>query len=90
MKPSLLGIVVAVFLVGGLVTLAGIPEPDNVLYGPVYFDGVLQTATDPVKAEVIARVDGVTNPVGVYTMADNGDAGDNYVLRIRLESLADG
>ena len=39
---------------------------------------------------VIARVNGVVLPVGTYHMGDNAGAGDLYVLRIRVESLADG
>ena len=68
--------------------LAGIPEPSAVLYGTLTVDGQTITASDGVT--VVARVDGVTDPVGTYHMGDNPAAQDNYVLRIRLESLADG
>ena len=50
------------------VAVAGIPEPDVVLYGQLYLDGVLQHATDDV--ELIARVDGVADPVGTFQMGD--------------------
>lgn len=39
---------------------------------------------------ILARVDGVRDPIGAYHMGDVSGAGDNYVLRLRLESLADG
>ena len=67
---------------------AGIPEPDAVLYGRVIVDGRLVTADDDVM--VIARVEGAPKPVGTYTMGGSATAGDNYVLRIRCESLVDG
>ena len=67
---------------------AGIPEPDAVLFGTVTVDGRLVTADDDVM--VIARVGGVPKPAGTYTMGERESAGDNYVLRIRCESLVDG
>jgi hypothetical protein len=70
------------------VSLAGIPEPSLVLYGTLTVDQTTLTSSD--QATVIARVSGVTLPVGSYTMGDNPAAQSNYVLRIRLESLADG
>ena len=83
MKTELLGTVLAVLLVGGLTAIASIPEPDVVLYGPVYFDQVLQTQSD-TGVSIIARVDGLSGPVGTYAMGDNEDAGNDFVLRIRL------
>jgi hypothetical protein len=84
------------------VSLAGIPEPDAILYGTITIDGQVQTAEDDVT--VIARVDVDRPPlgnfpgeedtagqeVGRYHMGDSATAGDLYVLRIRLESLVDG
>lgn len=67
---------------------AGIPEPDAVLYGTITLDGRPVTADEGLM--VIARVSGVPLPVGTYQMGDNADAGDQYVLRIRVESLAGG
>lgn len=67
---------------------AGLPEPDAVLYGTVTLDGSVVTASDDVM--VVARVDQASKPVGTYHMGDNAAAGDQYVLRIRVESLADG
>lgn len=68
---------------------AGIPEPDMTLFGEISVAGSAVGAQDEVS--VIARVDG--NPsslVGAYKMGDNPQAGDYYVLRVRLESPADG
>lgn len=69
-------------------SLAGIPEPDAILYGTVTINGMVQTALDDVT--IIARVDGVPDPIAQYHMGDNSSAGDRYILRMRLESLADG
>ncbi len=68
---------------------AGIPEPDMTLFGEVSVSGRPIGAHDDVS--IIARVSGDPNSlVGAYRMGDNPMAGDYYVLRIRLESLADG
>jgi hypothetical protein len=68
---------------------AGIPEPDMTLFGEVWVGGQAQGAHDNVS--IIARVSGDPNSfVGGYQMGDNPLAGDYYVLKIRLESLADG
>jgi hypothetical protein len=67
---------------------AGIPEPDMTLFGQVWVGGELQDAQDNVR--IIARVEDDPNSlVGAYHMGDNPLAGDYYILRIRLESLAD-
>ena len=39
---------------------------------------------------IIARVDEATEFVGTYAMGANPPAGDHYVLRVRMESGADG
>jgi hypothetical protein len=68
---------------------AGIPIPDLTLYGEVTVGGEIIGAHDDVS--IIARVNGDPDSlVGAYHMGDIPSAGDNYVLRIRLESLADG
>jgi len=67
---------------------AGIPEPDAILYGNVTLNGVPQTVADNVT--VTARVDGVAQSIGSYKLGDNVPAENRYVLRMRLESLADG
>ena len=71
-----------------LQAIAGIPEPSNVLYGTVSINGQPVGAGEDVT--VIARVAGSQDPVGTYHMGANPQAGDNYVLPIRIESLADG
>ena len=81
----------AILVTLGLVastSLAGIPEPSLVLHGTLTVDQTTLTSSD--RATVIARVSGVAQPVGSYTMGDNPAAQNNYVLRVRLESLADG
>lgn len=68
---------------------AGIPEPDMTLFGEVTVGGEPIGAHDNVS--IIARVSGDPDSfVGAYQMGDNPLAGDYYILRIHLESLADG
>jgi len=81
--------VLLIVVMNATVLQAGIPIPDLTLYGEVSVGGEPIGAHDNVS--IIARVNG--NPdslVGAYRMGDIPSAGDNYVLRIRLESLADG
>ena len=68
--------------------LAGIPVPPVVLHGSVSLAGQHVLSTDDVT--ILARVAGVSQPIGSYHMGDNQEAGNNYVLRLRLESLFDG
>jgi hypothetical protein len=68
--------------------LAGIPEPPAVLHGWVLLEGQRVESTDDVT--VLARVDAASQPIGSYHMGDNQNAGSNYVLRLRLESLVRG
>ena len=68
---------------------AGIPEPDMTLFGEVTVSGESIGAHDNIS--IIARVSGDPNSfVGAYRMGDNPLVGDYYILRVRLESLADG
>ncbi len=67
---------------------AGVPQPSVALYGTITIDEIPITAADDVA--VIARVSGVAEPVGTYTMGADPEAGDQYVLQIRMEALADG
>jgi len=70
-----------------------LPQPDAILYGSVIVEGV--TITE--NFSVIARVDGVEEPVGTYVYGScaNGESGvicppaDKFLLRIRTESLVD-
>ncbi len=68
--------------------IAGIPEPDAILFGRVCLGGRAINATADVT--IVGRVDGVPDAVGSYRMGDQSSAGDNYVLRIRLESPVQG
>ena len=72
----------------GIVAVAGVPLPDVIYVGSITSNGQPVTATDDVR--VLARVDGVTEPIGAYRMGQSPMADDNYVLRLRLESEADG
>ena len=65
------------------VGLAGVPQPDAIFYGTVEVNGQIISAADDVT--VIGRVSGVPQPVGRYRMVEGTTAGDNYVLRVRLE-----
>lgn len=77
--------------------VGGIPLPDATLYGRVTIDSQAIGAGFPIT--VVAKVD-VSPPgpspgdsagkvVGEYRMGSNPAASDNYVLKIKLESLAD-
>lgn len=66
--------------------LAGIPEPDLVVYGTVTINGQPVTSADPVT--IRARLGG--DLLDEYAMGFTPAAGDSYVLRIPLENLADG
>jgi hypothetical protein len=80
---------VIIIVVLPVVALASIPEPDVVLYGSVRIGGLDVTVFDNV--DVFATHGSASDPqVGSYHLGDIPEAGNQYVLRIRLESLADG
>jgi len=90
-----MGTVLSVLFPNYVVASAGIPEAGLVLYGSVTVEG--QPARVGEDVAVIARVDGVPNPVGSYHMGDNPGAtgvcaggADCYELRIKVESLEPG
>lgn len=66
---------------------AGVPEPDNILYGSVIIDGVLITSnrTD-VTVEARRTVNGPA--IASYRMGDRPNVGNNYSLRVPIESAA--
>ncbi len=70
----------------------GIPEPDVVLYGDVCVNGqrVLATSDVTILACVNCPSGFVAPGIGSYKMGSSIPAGNQYVLRLRLESLADG
>lgn len=76
------------FLTFAATSVAGIPEPDMIFYGTVEIGGVPVTALD--NHTIIARISGTSTTVGLYNMGDNLNAGNYYVLRVKLESLDDG
>lgn len=81
--------VLLIVLINATAIHAGIPEPDMTLFGEVSVGGRSIGSHDDVS--IIARIDGRPDSlVGAYRMGDNPAAGDFYVLRIRIESLADG
>ncbi|MFQ5495918.1 MAG: hypothetical protein ACE5EX_11120 [Phycisphaerae bacterium] len=73
---------------GVLPAHSGIPQPDAVLYGNIRLDGLPVAATDDVT--VVARVDGVAEPVGRYKMGSSSVAGNLYVLRVRIDAAVAG
>ncbi|MHC4211792.1 MAG: hypothetical protein ACYSWP_00330 [Planctomycetota bacterium] len=76
-------------VLNAVIAQAGIPEPDMTVFGEVSVGAQTQGAHDNVS--IVARVSGEPNSfVGAYQMGDNPSAGDHYVLKIHLESLADG
>ena len=84
-------IVMALAVLGVFSALAtgSIPLTDVVLWGTVRINNVDITATDNVT--ITARLSPAGQALGSYKMGDGGTlVGNNYILRIRLESLADG
>jgi len=88
MRRRALGILILGFGVMVSTVWPGIPEPDTVLYGQVFVNRLLQGKGADLT--VLARVNGVANPIADYRMGDNASVGDRFVLRLRMESLADG
>jgi hypothetical protein len=70
-----------------------LPEPDALFYGTVTIDEMVVTG----GVRVIARVDGVPDPVGTFIYGAcvgspslTCPPSDKYLLSVRMESLADG
>src|SRR5689334_14919436 len=59
---------------------AGLPEPDNILFGTIARDGVQVTAADH-------DVTAAGAPIATYTMGSNSRLGDFYSVRVKLESV---
>ena len=94
-KRLLFGVILA-GMFWSAVASAGIPEPDNILYGQVCIGGSPASADDDVTIIAKATVADQVCEVGRYKMGNNdsatdcnGDA-DCYVLRVRLESVPSG
>lgn len=82
---------------GGLVlfvatAMAGIPEPDVVLFGDVCLNGQRVLSTSDVTILACVNCPNAYEAPGIasYKMGSSTPAGNQYVLRLRLESLADG
>lgn len=89
-------IILATFVLtaaASVVTIAGIPEPDTIIFGLACISGASATDQDDVTIIARANVNGEIREVGRYKMGDHPGAsncdGDNdcYVLRIRMESV---
>jgi len=79
---------IALLLSGVLLSLnaafAGIPEPDNLIYGTVSLNGQTITAADThVTIEVLVN----GKVIADYTMGDDPEALDNYVLAVPMDSM---
>ena len=86
-------ILVILALVSGFTHLgepaqAGIRMPDAVLYGNVFIDGDPVTAAADVM--VFARMPDQAQVIATYQMGQSSVPGDLYVLRVKVESTADG
>lgn len=67
--------------------MAGVPEPDTVIFGSIAFGGHGITAAN---TDVLVELRGAANgPVlSSYRMGDSARAGNRYVLRVKSESTA--
>lgn len=82
---------IAIVLLASLLpafAFAGLPERSAVHYGQVFIEGLQVRSTDDVT--IIARADGASEPIGRHHMGDIPAAGDDFVLRLRIESLVEG
>ncbi len=86
MKRNIIMLSLSGLMVAAAPVLGGIPLPEAVVIGRVVIDQNIITSDD--KVTVVAKCDG--NIVGRYQMGGSAQAGDRFVLRIPVESLADG
>lgn len=84
MKTAILSTLL--LLCAGFAALAGIPEPDNVVYGRITLGGTAVTAANS-NVVVEARRSPEGSPLASYQMGSVAAAGDYYSLRIPVESL---
>lgn len=66
----------------------GIPQPDAIFYGTITINGQPVVGNDNLN--VIAKEADTQRVVGQYLMGDNPAAGDQYVLRVKLETVVSG
>lgn len=92
MKRSVMMMPVMLAVACVSVVIGGIPEPNAIFYGQITLDGIPVTVATHPTLEIIGRVvlPLSEQEVGRYRMGENINAGDRYVLRAKLESLADG
>lgn len=62
--------------------MAKIPEPDNIIYGPVTVNGLPVTT-----GEVTVTVNGSPAPIAQYSLGSDPNAVNSYILRIPIDSL---
>jgi hypothetical protein len=96
MKSTRFCVAVMAVVACPVAAMAGIPEPDVILYGHVCIGGHPASDQDDVTVIAKADVDSVVREVGRYKMGDLAAASDChgqddcYVLRTRLESVPAG
>ena len=95
MKFQLLLLLLLACVMSTNIADAGIPEPGMVFYGSVTIvdedTGESQVQTAGSDIEILARIESHPDTlVGLYQMGSNINAKDNYVQRVRMESLTDG
>lgn len=67
---------------------SAIPQPDGIVFGTVYVDGV--PVGESEDCVVVARVAGHEQPIAVYRMGDLPAAGNAYVLHLPHRLRSDG
>lgn len=66
--------------------LAGVPEPDTLIFGAIALDGKFVKASDTsVIVELRSQADGPV--LSAYRMGASAPAGDRYVLRLAMEDI---
>lgn len=61
-----------------------IPEPDNIFFGTVTFNGIL---VDCGTGTVNIKINGSSNPIASYIMGSIPEAGNKYILKVPLDAL---
>ncbi len=94
MKRRIPTLTTVILMTGAVSALGAIPEPDFILHGKVRVNGLQAQPADDVRVLAKVTVPRGNPPVpteqvvGSYRIGDTPPAGNNYVLRIRLENLA--
>ena len=86
-SPGFVGPLLALLcLLAPLASRAKLPEPDAIFHGAIQLDNRLVTAAD-TQVQVLAVAVANGTILAGYRMGDNASAGNQYVLRVPLESL---